>query len=119
MPKAATARPHASAVARVNGVVVALLVATLLAVPGAGAAQGFVASKDKERPRTRSTAEPVAKVERVTLEDAVAIVRQAHGGRLVSAKPVRRPVAGYRIRVDVDGRVKSLLVDAQGRMSAQ
>ena len=55
----------------------------------------------------------------VDFEDAVAIVRQAHGGRLVSAKAVSRPTRGYRIRSDVDGRVKSLFVDAQGRMSLQ
>ena len=94
-----------------------LLAATLLALPAFGAAQGFVAKDDKETAKKGATEETVVSAERVTLEDAVAIVRQAHGGRLVSAKWVRRPAPGYRIRIDVDGRVKSLLVDAQGRMS--
>ena len=118
---------------RLKGAIVVLL-AALLFLPAFGAARAFDAEKDKEPPKelsaTRSaralssleerpTPEALAKAERVTLEDAVAIVRQAHGGRLVSAKSVRRPKSGYRIRIDVDGRVKSLFVDAQGRMSVQ
>ena len=109
----------ASAGAGVRRVAVALLAATWLAIPTFGAAQGFVAKDDKEPPKKRAAEETVVKTEQVTLEDAVAIVRQAHGGRLVSAKSVRRPTPGYRIRIDVDGRVKSLFVDAQGRMSMQ
>ena len=125
-----TAPRDGSALAGVKRTVAALLAAALLALPAFGAAQGFVAKEDKDRPtqlRARENAkalappekpaaESIVKAERVTLEDAVAIVRQAHGGRLVSAKSVRRPAPGYRIRIDVDGRVKSLFVDAQGRM---
>ena len=121
----------ASAGTAARRVAVALLATALLAAPALGAAQGFVAKDDKETPRQRAAKEsPVkrsgagpthssrsASIEQVTLEDAVAIVRQAHGGRLVSAQSVRRPVPGYRIRIDVDGHVKSLFVDAQGRMS--
>ena len=102
---------------RLRGAVV--LLAALLVLPAFGAARAFDAEKDKEPRKERPTPETLAKAERVTLEDAVAIVRQAHGGRLVSAKSVRRPKPGYRIRIDVDGRVKSLFVDAQGRMSVQ
>ena len=109
----------AAAGAGVRRFAVALLTATWLATPAFGAAQGFVAKDDKEPPKKRAAKETVVKVEQVTLEDAVAIVRQAHGGRLVSAKAVSRPTRGYRIRIDVDGRVKSLFVDAQGRMSLQ
>ena len=108
----------ASAATGVRRVAVALLAATWLAMPTFGA-QGFVADDDKKPPKKRAPEETVVKAEQVTLEDAVAIVRQAHGGRLVSAKSVRRPAPGYRIRIDVDGRVKSLFVDAQGRMSVQ
>jgi len=109
----------AAAGAGVRRFAIALLTATWLANPAFGAAQGFVAKDDKEPPKKRAAKETVVEVEQVTLEDAVAIVRQAHGGRLVSAKPVSRPTPGYRIRIDVDGRVKSLFVDAQGRMSLQ
>ena len=109
----------ASAGTGVKRIAVALLTATWLAIPAFGAAQGFVAKENKEPPKKRAVKETVVNAEQVTLEDAVAIVRQAHGGRLVSAKSVRRPTPGYRIRIDVDGRVKSLFVDAQGRMSLQ
>ena len=105
-------------------VAVALLTATWLATQASGDAQGFVAKEDKEAPKKRAAKETVVErprpaLEQVTLKDAVAIVRQAHGGRLVSAKSVSRPAPGYHIRIDVDGRVKSVFVDAQGRMSLQ
>lgn len=67
-------------------------------------------------------AKPAAQT-RVSLEDATAIVRQAYGGRVVSAAAARarperaRPKEpGYRVRVDVDGRVKTVFVDARGRI---
>ena len=60
---------------------------------------------------------------RLSLEDATAIVRQAYGGRVVSAAAATaRPVpgrpreSGFRVRVDVDGRVKTVFVDAGGRI---
>ena len=66
---------------------------------------------------------------RVSLEDATAIVRQAYGGRVVSAaaararlereregRAPRKQESGYRVRVDVDGRVKTVFVDARGRI---
>ena len=60
---------------------------------------------------------------RLSLEDATAIVRQAYGGRVVSAAgATARPASGrpkesgFRVRVDVDGRVKTVFVDAGGRI---
>lgn len=59
----------------------------------------------------------------VSLEDATAIVRQAYGGRVVSAAAAtarsqrgRSKESGYRVRVDVDGRVKTVFVDGRGRI---
>ncbi|MXY58685.1 MAG: hypothetical protein F4029_10010 [Gammaproteobacteria bacterium] len=60
---------------------------------------------------------------RVSLEDATAIVRQAYGGRVVSSsRATARPAAarpkqpGYRVRVDIEGRVKTVFVDDRGRI---
>ena len=91
-----------------------------------------------------------AKGSRVSLEDATAIVRQAYGGRVVSAAsatarpqrgppepsageregpaprkepsageregPAPRKKDGHRVRVDIDGRVKTVFVDDRGRI---
>jgi len=64
-----------------------------------------------------------AKRSRISLEDAKAIVRQAYGGRVLSADaaqarpaPKRPKESGFRVRVDVDGRVKTVFVDARGRI---
>ena len=51
-------------------------------------------------------------------------MRQAYGGRIVAFVEATldagdeggKPVPGYRIRVDVDGRVKTVFVDASGRI---
>ena len=56
--------------------------------------------------------------------DAANIVRQAYGGRIVAAVKATldargdggKPMHGHRIRVDVDGRVKTVFVDASGRI---
>ena len=76
--------------------------------------QGPVPKGEPARPRAEA---------RVSLEDAAAIVRQAYGGRVVStaaatARPERaRPKeSGHRVRVDVDGRVKTVFVDDRGRI---
>lgn len=60
---------------------------------------------------------------RVSLEDATAIVRQTYGGRVVSSsRATARPESarpkepGYRVRVDIDGRVKTVFVDDRGRI---
>ena len=62
---------------------------------------------------------------RISLKDATAIVRQAYGGRLLSATAAQRrgaggqPENGYRFRVDVDGTVKTVFVDTRGRIHAR
>lgn len=59
---------------------------------------------------------------RVSLKDATAIVRQAYGGRVLSATEAQRrgadgkPERGYRFRVDVEGNVKTVFVDTRGRI---
>ncbi len=58
----------------------------------------------------------------ISLQDATAIVRQAYGGRIVSAVADERRLGkraerrGYRVRVDVNGRVKTVFVDYRGRI---
>ena len=56
--------------------------------------------------------------------DAANIVRQAYGGRIVTVVEATldarseggEPVRGHQVRVDVDGRVKTVFVDASGRI---
>ena len=56
--------------------------------------------------------------------DAANIVRQAYGGRIVAVVEATlngrseggEPVHGHQVRVDVDGRVKTVFVDASGRI---
>lgn len=79
-----------------------------------------------ERPEDREPVEresPKPPAERISLKDATEIVRQAYGGRIVSAEaaearpsPNRPKENGFRIRVDVDGRVKTVFVDGRGRI---
>lgn len=85
---------------------------------GEAATGGAAAPKRDEpaKPATRATAV------RVSLKDATAIVRQAYGGRVLSATEAQRRGAdgqserGYRFRVDVEGTVKTVFVDARGRI---
>ncbi len=77
------------------------------------------APPDRDRDTEPAPREPA----RVSLEDATAIVRQAYGGRVVSssrtsARPAsaRPKESGYRVRVDIDGRVKTVFVDDRGRI---
>ncbi len=49
----------------------------------------------------------------VTLRDAVAIVRQAFGGKVISAQEID---GLYRIRVVTDGSVRTVRVDRRGRL---
>ena len=108
-------------------------------------------SPPREPDPKNESAKPAAQT-RVSLEDATAIVRQAYGGRVVSAAAAkarperarsepsageregraprkqepsageregpapRKQEPGYRVRVDVDGRVKTVFVDARGRI---
>ena len=85
------------------------------AEPGAAAA---------EAPQRGDPAEPAKRdaAARVSLKDATAIVRQAYGGRVLSATEAQRRDAdgkserGYRFRVDVEGTVKTVFVDVRGRI---
>ena len=57
----------------------------------------------------------------ISMQDAVVIVQQATGGRVVSAAPGNRRTnagaePGYWIRVDVRGRIKTVFVDLRGRI---
>lgn len=82
------------------------LLAALLAASAAGAI--FSSAEEKAPPASEAG---------VSLKDATAIVRQAYGGRVLSATTARRDgEPGYRIRVDVDGTVKTLFVDRRGRI---
>ncbi|MDE0039560.1 MAG: PepSY domain-containing protein [Gammaproteobacteria bacterium] len=108
----------------------------LVAVFALGSVAGYAGEAPEERTeqteppadeqssdRERDPKDEPTKRSQVSLEDATAIVRQAYGGRVVSAaaataRPQRaRPKeSGYRVRVDVDGRVKTVFVDARGRI---
>lgn len=76
---------------------------------------------DAEAAAPVETAAPVAGLSQ---RDAANIVRQAYGGRIVAVVEATlddqgeggRTVRGHRIRVDVDGRVKTVFVDASGRI---
>lgn len=53
----------------------------------------------------------------ISLRDAVTIIRQAYGGRVVSAHPTLvRGLPGYRVRIDISGTVRTVFVDARGRI---
>lgn len=57
----------------------------------------------------------------ISQQDAVVIVQQATGGRVVSASPGNRRTnagaePGYWVRVDVRGRIKTVFVDRRGRI---
>ena len=88
---------------------------------GGEAARGAAAA---EAPRRGESVEPAKRdaAARVSLKDATAIVRQAYGGRVLSATEAQRRDAdgkserGYRFRVDVEGTVKTVFVDARGRI---
>ena len=93
--------------------------------PSAGEREGLAPRKKEPsagEPAPKDEASKPAERSRVSLEDAKAIVRQAYGGRVVSAaaatarpEPARQKETGYRVRVDVDGRVKTVFVDSRGR----
>ena len=98
----------------------AVLLATTLCAPPAMADDPPAPAPKPTQPDARRPPEPTKARppvrEEVSVRDAMAIVRQAHGGRVVSAQAVREPRRGYRVRIDVDGRVKSVFVDSRGRI---
>lgn len=75
-----------------------------------------VAAED-EQTEAPASSEPAS----ISRQDAANIVRQAFGGRIVAAVAAQRMVegerrSGFRVRVDVRGRVKSVFVDSGGRI---
>ena len=72
----------------------------------------------------QGTAEAGAPVAGLSQSDAANIVRQAYGGRIVAVVEATldarseggEPVHGHQVRVDVDGRVKTVFVDPSGRI---
>ena len=102
-----------------------LLSVSVALAPGA-AHGGEAASGDAvaEAPESDEAAKPAtrAPAAHVSLKDATAIVRQAYGGRVLSATEAQRRDAdgqserGYRFRVDVEGTVKTVFVDTRGRI---
>ena len=76
-----------------------------------------------EAPERDGPAKPAPRATvRVSLKDATAIVRQAYGGRVLSATEAQgrdadgKPERGFRFRVDVEGTVKTVFVDTRGRI---
>ena len=69
-------------------------------------------------------AEAAAPVAGLSQSDAANIVRQAYGGRIVAVVEATldarseggEPVHGHQVRVDVDGRVKTVFVGPSGRI---
>ena len=91
--------------------------------PGERTEQTKPPADEQPSDRKRVPKEEPAKRSQVSLDDATAIVRQAYGGRVVSAaaatarpERTRTRESGYRVRVDVDGRVKTVFVDDRGRI---
>ena len=94
---------------------------------GGDAASGDAVASGNAAAATPKRGEPVKPAKRdaaasVSLKDATAIVRQAYGGRVLSATEAQRRDAdgkserGYRFRVDVEGTVKTVFVDSRGRI---
>lgn len=87
--------------------------AALVLVLGAFAS----AAAEDEQTEASASSEPAS----ISRQDAANIVRQAFGGRIVAAVAAQRMVegerrSGFRVRVDVRGRVKSVFVDSGGRI---
>lgn len=99
-------------------------VAVALAPSVAQAADAAPVRAEEEAPKRGEPAKPATRdaATRVSLKDATAIVRQAYGGRVLSATEAQRRDAdgkserGYRFRVDIEGTVKTVFVDARGRI---
>lgn len=90
------------------------LCATILAVLLGGLAVSAAAERE---PAPAPSAEPAG----ISPQDAANIVRQAYGGRIVATTASTRSIAGkkrsgFRVRVDVKGRVKTVFVDSSGRI---
>ena len=86
------------------------------------AVAAFAAEPNVER--GNRDAPPAQQSPSISAQDAAAIVRQTYGGRVVSAVEAKRNIngeikRGYDVRVDVEGRVKTVFVDRRGRIHEQ
>ncbi len=103
---------------------VAVALAPSGAASGAKGGEAAPAGAEAEAPKRGEPAKPAPRdaAARVSLKDATAIVRQAYGGRVLSATEAQKRGAdgkserGYRFRVDVEGTVKTVFVDSRGRI---
>ena len=99
----------------------ALLLCGVCWASAGGWAGAFAAQGTAEAGGPAEGAELVAGLSQ---SDAANIVRQAYGGRIVAVVEATldarseggEPVHGHQVRVDVDGRVKTVFVDASGRI---
>ena len=80
------------------------------------------ADAQRNGPGTSRSTSPAAQPRpAITAKDAAAIVLQAYGGRIVHQAPATGVDGepGHRLRVDVGGRIKTVFVDAAGRLTEQ
>ena len=105
----------------------ALLLCGACSAGDRGRATAFAAQDVAEAPtEAGGPAEGAAPVAGLSQSDAANIVRQAYGGRIVAVVEATlngrseggEAVHGHQVRVDVDGRVKTVFVDASGRIHA-
>ena len=114
--------PRAARIARVRRQMIAMANWTFVLLFALSAATAFAAKpnvEDADRDASETAPAPS-----VSLQDASEIVRQAYGGRVVSATEAIRNFddktkRGYDVRVDVEGRVKTVFVDRRGRIYEQ
>ena len=114
--------PRAARIARVRRQMIAMANWTFVLLFALSAATAFAAKpnvEDADRDASETAPAPS-----VSLQDASEIVRQAYGGRVVSATEAVRDfddktMRGYDVRVDVEGRVKTVFVDRRGRIYEQ
>jgi len=89
-----------------NRIAAALTVVLALVATAAPAMAGGHGNNDGQNTQTTTG---------MSAEQAASIVQRAYGGRIVSVKPSG---GGYNVRVLLDGgRVKTVQVDANGRLS--
>ena len=114
--------PRAARIARVRRQMIAMANWTFVLLFALSAVTAFAAKPNVED--ADREASETAPVPSVSLQDASEIVRQAYGGRVVSATEAIRDFddktkRGYDVRVDVEGRVKTVFVDRRGRIYEQ
>jgi hypothetical protein len=97
---------RASLIRRLKPIAAALTVAFALIATAAPAVAGGQSNNNGHGQQTSGG---------MSAEQAASLVQRAYGGRIVSVKPAGN---GYNVRVLLaGGRVKTVLVDANGRLS--